>query len=202
MKQINIAVPDGRIGDWEIKTFVVTIEGAAQHNLNQMGGLERYIVPGEYKYLLCHKKEYLRKGYPSGYPVMSNTPAEIIDHMPFIEKAHGRVLIFGLGLGMIVQALIDKREVEHITVVEIASEVIQLSGSYYQNLSSKVQVFQGDAFSCVPTPNFDAVWFDIWDLIDDHNLKQMRLLKKRWKEYVPIRMCWAEKECMELAKYY
>ncbi len=58
----------------------------------------RYIEPGVY-YKLTYKGEV----------IMSNTPAEVNDHLPFIKKANGKVLIAGLGLGMVITELLKKR---------------------------------------------------------------------------------------------
>lgn len=198
--EIKLNVPNGRKGKWQIKTFKLTEEQSELHNLEEIiNNTNRFIPPGvEYKSLLRFEGRYLK----SGYPVMSNTPAEVKDHMPFIKKATGDVLIFGLGLGMVVQALIDKKEVNSITVVELDKDVIELSGNYYCNISDKVKMIQGDAFEYQDNNTYSAIWFDIWDAIEKGNLQEMKLLKARWKDQSPVRMCWAERECKRVEKMY
>ena len=191
--EIKINVPDGRKGKWQIKTFQLTEEQATLHNLEEvMNGTNRFIPANvEYKSLLRFEGRYLK----TGYPVMSNTPAEVKDHLPFIKKATGDVLIFGLGLGMVVQALIEKDDVKSITVIELDNDVIELSGNYYTSVSEKVKIIHGDAFEYRDSNIYNAIWFDIWNAIEEGNLQEMKLLKSRWKNQSPIRMCWAEKEC-------
>lgn len=190
---IDINVPDGKIGNWEIRTFEVSADDAIMYNLRE-GILERFILPGTYKGLYSLNAEC------PGRPIMSNTPSEILDHLSSIEVASGRVLIFGLGLGMVVQALIDKPSVKSIRVIEIEKDVIELSGKYYEKLSKKVNVIQADAFTYNDSMTYDAAWFDIWDSISEDNLGPMKILKNRWKGKANIRMCWAEKECKNLSR--
>ncbi|MCV5648158.1 hypothetical protein OFN55_36090, partial [Escherichia coli] len=58
--------------------------------------------------------------------VMSNTPMEIRTCQDFIERATGRVLINGLGLGMVLHAILQKDDVTHVTVIEKEQDVINL----------------------------------------------------------------------------
>lgn len=194
--KIEIYVPDGRKGSWEIETFKLTKAEADAYNEAESKHLKRYIAHDvEYKQLLRYSAQK-----PAGYPVMSNIPAEVADHMPFIEAAHGNVLLFGLGLGMVVQALIEKKSVNSITIVEIDPEVIELSGTYYQNVSKKIQIHQADALYYMDENRYDAIWFDIWDRIAPENLYQMEYLRERWVDRAPVQMCWAEAECTKLLK--
>lgn len=127
---------------------------------------------------------------------MSNTPAEIKDHLPFINLATGRVLVFGLGLGMVVGALLQKEGINHITVVELEQDVIDLVGSYYQSISNKVTIKRADAFAYDDEQFYDYVWFDIWDNITSDNLSEMQILKKRWSYRSGVCMCWREDDCL------
>ena len=52
---------------------------------------EEYIPPGRYTRLMLH-----------GSVMMSDTPSERISNRFFVMNAHGRILIAGLGLGLIV----------------------------------------------------------------------------------------------------
>lgn len=70
-------------------------------------------------------------------------------------------MIFGLGLGLIVQTLIDKSSVTRIEVIELDNDVIDLVGDYYMQLSTKVIVRQGNALTMEATGKYDAIWFDI-----------------------------------------
>lgn len=189
--EIKINVPDGRVGQWEIQTFHINESDALIYNMMEMRSSHRFIVPGEYKRLVSYDKGSDK----ANFPTMSNTRAEVLDHLPFIMKATGDVLIFGLGLGMVVQALIEKLEVKSITVIEKEPDVIKLSGEFYEKLSPKVKIIHGDALTYNDENPFDAIWCDIWDDIDSENSIEMSILKDRWKKKCPLIMCWAEIEC-------
>ena len=108
--KIDLNLKEGQKGDWKLSQFTVTETEAAMHRVRCIidNYPERTITAGKYWKLT-----------KSGYLYMTNTPAEIRDHIQFINKASGNVLIAGLGLGMVVQALLDKGTCEHITVVEL-----------------------------------------------------------------------------------
>lgn len=67
---------------------------------------DEYIPAGVYRRLSCDNEV-----------VMSNTPMEIRTCEAFIERATGRILINGLGLGMVLHAILQKPDVTHVTVI-------------------------------------------------------------------------------------
>src|SRR3954469_21638435 len=113
----KVTVPEGQCGLWRVERFIVDEKGALTHNLIAARDalmtrrLPRSIIPGEYTRLWC-----------DGEVIMSDTPAEMREHLPIVRAARGHVLINGLGLGMVVAACLNKPEVEHVTVVELAAE--------------------------------------------------------------------------------
>jgi len=119
--QIDIDVPDGISGAHKIETFTVSEEDARLESMRSLySGSHRFISPGTYKRLLR-----------GSTVVMSNTPAEIRDHIYFINKATGDVLINGLGLGMCVAAILKKPEIKSVTIIELVPDVISLVGPTY-----------------------------------------------------------------------
>src|SRR5262252_4517707 len=66
---------------------------------------------------------------------MSDTDAEKRDHLPAYRAIQlsraKRVLINGLGLGMVLKAALTFDHVEHVDVVEIDERVINLIGPHY-----------------------------------------------------------------------
>ena len=94
MNEIKVEVPDGKSGDWEVSTFEVDKHGADFFNLrDNINNNNRKVKVGIYKKLTYKNNT-----------VASNTPAEISDiRWPIYEakKRGGRILINGLGLGMI-----------------------------------------------------------------------------------------------------
>jgi spermidine synthase len=114
----------------------------------------------------------------------SDTPAEMREHLPIVRAARGRVLINGLGLGMVVAACLDKPDVEHVTVVELAPEVIELVADHYlTRYGSRLTVVQADAFAWEPPADahYAAVWHDIWSVVSPENLLPMRQLREKYR---------------------
>ncbi len=102
-----------------------------------------------------------------------------------LQRAHGRVLIAGLGLGMILHPLCVDSRIERITVVEKLQDVIDLVGpsvAGYRNL----QVVHADIFSWLPDPaaRFDTIWFDIWPGWGAANLPEIFALYQRYRQYL------------------
>lgn len=186
--QIDIDVPCGKSGDWEVKEFVVSRHDAAMNNLGQWFNHDsRHITPGKYKALTC-----------KGAVVMSNTPAEVADHMAFISRACGEVLINGLGLGMVLKAILKKPEVGRVTVVEISTDVIALAAPTYQK-DRRVNIVHDDAFTYkIPktADRIDCVWNDIWQHISSDNLPEMARLHRKYSRRCWWQDCWCRQECL------
>jgi len=134
--------------------------------------------------------------------VMSDTPSEIRDHMDFVRCARGNVLVTGLGLGIVTNALALKDCVDHVTVIEKSADVIKLVGPFFKD-NPKVTLINADAYTWRPakgTPKFDAAWHDIWDTICESNRKLMTKLRRRYCRWVEAGMqqCWSQEQldCM------
>jgi hypothetical protein len=187
----KVSVPEGVCGDWRIERFVVSEDDARRFNFGVMmdmlrGAGDRRIEAGAYT--------WLKRGSET---VMSDTPAERYDHAGFVYVAKGRVLVNGLGLGMVIQALLDKPDVTNVTVVEKSSEVIELVASHYlARCNDRLTIEFGDAFLARPSKydRFDYIWHDIWDTICSDNLPQMARLKRKWRGKCGFQACWCETE--------
>ena len=116
-------VPCGQRGDWTLEEFSVSESEAALHNIStlQPGRAHGRIRPGLYK-RLAHRSRGV---------VMSNTPMEILTNREAYSQAKGAVLINGLGMGMLLEAVLAKPEVESVRVVEIDADVIALVGPHF-----------------------------------------------------------------------
>lgn len=106
-----VTVPEGERGDWKVERFTIEANSPGTMYFALRG---RAIHPGTYS-RLKHRKRGV---------VMSDTPAERRDHMGFVWKAKGHVLINGLGIGMCLAAALKKPEVTKATVVEIDPDEI------------------------------------------------------------------------------
>lgn len=189
MNRIEVAVPDGARGAWRVESFEVTEEEAALHDARALfrGCGFASIAPGKYKRLMR-----------GNTVVMSNTPMEIRTHRHFIHRASGHVLINGLGLGMVVSALVAKPDVASITVVERERDVIDLTAPHIDD--PRVSVHHADAFEFTPEPAriYDAVWHDIWDCICADNLPEMHRLHRRYARRSKWQGSWGRGECERL----
>lgn len=171
-------VPFGSQGPWtidEITKYNNPLDFMSHfRSLRDDGGL-MHVPPGKYKRLL-HKTRGI---------VMSNTPMEIRTNREAYYAAKGRVLINGLGMGMLLEGMLSKPEVEYVRVIEIDPDVIALVGPHYLK-DKRVEIIQADAYEYRPATGerFNYAWHDIWDTIDDENLPLMAKLGRKYNKKV------------------
>ena len=189
-EQYKVDVPEGQSGPWSIQRFTISeCESDVQNKMASFAFTTRGTrsFPGTYTMLLR-----------GNVTVMSDIPPEIEEHMEMIEIAKGNILIVGLGIGMVAQACLRKPEVEHLTVVELSPDVIQLTGGHIKSrFGDRLEIIQSSIFEWEPPDgvHYDAVWFDIWDVIGECNLPQMEELKNRFRPISDWQGCWAEDLC-------
>ena len=142
--------------------------------------------------------------------VMSDLPAEIADALPFLDYAAGqscrlRVLIAGLGLGIVPAWLLVHASIARIDIIEIDADVIGLitRGCCEKGAPNKwatdprLHIHHGDAHTWWPSPadrrgcavhgdcvlqagtTWQAGFFDIWDGISPSNLPSIHRLTRR-----------------------
>ena len=186
---IEIKVPDGISGDWEVSTFTVQASELSQRISKLQTG--RGVPEGTYKRLTrC------------GEVIVSNTPDEIWDFSMFLRyRATGKVLINGLGLGVLVQGLLEKPDITEITIIEKSEDVIKLSGPTYLK-DERVNIIHADAFEYKPPKGklYDAVWHDIWDYITSENIPEMKKLHRKYGRFAKYQESWCRKVCETIRK--
>lgn len=170
----KVNVPEGKSGDWAVEHFTVSEEQAKLEMMRSLfsSNRGRGVPAGTYTRLTRR-----------GHTIMSDTPDEIRDHLDPIRAARGHVLINGLGLGMVLQAVLRKPEVERATVVDNSADVIALVGPHYQTMfGDRLTIIQANALEYKPPKGvrFGAVWHDIWDDLCGDNLTQMHTLHRRY----------------------
>ena len=186
--KVDVNVPCGKSGDWAIEEMILTEEDVKLHNFRAaLHGDCRFVPPGNYKKLTRN-----------GTVIMSNTPAECIDFLYFVNcyETKGNILINGLGLGVVLTALLAKPEVEHITVIEISEDVIKLVGPTFAE-DPRVTIIHANAFTWKPPKGvrYNAVWHDVWDNICEDNLPEMTKLHRKYGKRCNYQESWARDLC-------
>ncbi len=187
MNRIECRVPEGVSGDWRVESFTISEENAKRANIRAIFNPLESVEPGNYKRLMR-----------GGTVVMSNTPMEIETNRPIIRNAIGNVLINGLGLGMVLEAILLTSDVTSVTVVEKSPDVIALVAPSFKD-EPRVKIINADAFEYTPAKGqrFDAVWHDIWDTICGDNVLSMTKLARKYARRTDWQGAWCKEECVE-----
>jgi len=136
---------------------------------------------------------------------MTDTPAEIADllgvDLAMAEYGeNGTMLIVGLGLGLVLQRAIVHRHISRIDVVEREPRVIEAVGAYYATLARKygcdLRIYQADIHQWKRPVNawWDLGWFDIWADIDMADMREVKLLRDRFRRHLGWFGAWAQSE--------
>lgn len=114
--------------------------------------------------------------------MMTDTPMERRSNDRLLWKANGRVLVAGLGLGMVLHGILRKKEVTHVTVLEISQDVIDLIAPSLEKYAKRLTIIQADALAWVPPKGemWDTIYFDIWPTVSDDNLTDVARLSRRF----------------------
>lgn len=190
-------IPARKIGGWAVEHFEVTLEDSknsawqAAHRRDIWG-----VVPAGKYARLVHGHDV----------VMSDTRMEREACAEFVDHAQGRVIIGGLGLGMILPPILALDRVESVTILEMHQEVRELvefplRAWVDENVSpaaaDKLKIRKGDVFKWRPPQGAEwdmAIW-DIWTDRTTDSLKDMARLRDRWGRWVKGRqLCWFEHE--------
>jgi len=192
-------IPEKKIGKYEIKHDV--LKRGAEVTVVSLRNSLFYGIPS------CKvnlpRERIIHKLCKQGHGIlMTDSPQETFMMSQAVEKAHGDILVGGLGLGyypsVIAKDMINgkNKKVKSITVVEIDEKVIKLVAPY---LPKNIKVVHADLFKYLASgkAKFDFAYIDIW-----YPTGQME-----WSEYiVPLRRlihkkygfkdveCWAETE--------
>lgn len=138
---------------------------------------------------------------------MSDTTYERRDHSEAVfamdDLKAERVIIDGLGLGMVLSAALSFDHVKHVDVIEKDERVIQLVGGHYLK-DSRVRIHHADARTKVKLwgkdQRWDVGWTDIWPDFCADNLPEMKLFSDfygsrcrwhgNWGEDIVKRSAW------------
>jgi hypothetical protein len=118
-----------------------------------------------------------------GVFMMSDTLTERLTNRYLLRKAHGEVLIGGLGMGMVLHGMAKKAK--RVTVIERSQDCIDLIGP---SLPGNVEIIHADVMEWKPPKGqmWDCIYFDIWPTIDTDNLPEMTKLHRRFAMRKPV----------------
>lgn len=164
-----------KVGIAEIKKRFISEEEASFANI-------RFQIDKNYLFLV-NSGEYVVLKMDGFGVMMSDTQLERRSNIDFINKANGRVMIAGLGIGFIIENIRDKiesGEVTEVVIYEKYKDVIDLVSPYYNDLN--IKIIHKDIFEHKPEKNeiYDCIYFDIWESVCTDNLKEMEFLHRRW----------------------
>jgi hypothetical protein len=213
---LQVSWPVGETEHWKLEQFTVTAEAALLYNSSMALRLQNLlhesyeidglgIVPGTFTRLV--RKE----GNGHNIVFMSDTPAEIGAHLQFLHEAHDTALVSGLGLGVVVHGLLSGINgelipgVDHVTVLEIDPEVIELVGTPLKACyGDRVEIICADAFTWRPPTGaaWQVAWHDIWPSLCEDNLPEMRKLKEKYRKRISYKQwCWGEDKCRQQRRH-
>lgn len=117
----------------------------------------------------CTKKVTFPAIYEGNMPWMSICPSEIFSMREDIKRAHGKVLVLGLGLGYYPFTCALKKDVSEITIIELSQEVIDIFNAeifpHFIN-KQKIKIVKADAIEYLKTVKageYDFCFADVWE---------------------------------------
>ena len=102
---------------------------------------------------------------------MSITPNEIKTMEPGLKKAHGDIIVFGIGLGYFAFMASLKPKVKSITIIENDINIINIFKNNLLPLfpnKEKIKIVQQDALEVIKAPlPYDFAFVDLWHSVED-----------------------------------
>lgn len=191
--RMTVTVPEGECDGVRVERF--TIEDKNVHNLmNALRG--RGTKPGTYTRLMDGNRLW-----------MSDVDAEKRDHVEAVWKMQDpsvrRVLINGLGLGMVLAAALSFDHIEHVDVVEIDMRVMKLVGPHYL-ADPRVVIHHADAYEQAKQwpsgTRWDVGWSDIWPDVSPDDLTTMAKMNRSYNRRCTWHECWAYHRLKEMQR--
>lgn len=123
---------------------------------------------------------------------MSLTPNEVITQRPQIRRAKGRVGVAGLGMGWAVQRMLERPQVQSLTVVERDVAILEYFGApLKQMFGDRLNLVHGDAYEH-DWFLYDVVLWDIWPgMLDGYYDDQFQYLRTQLRRAGIVCEGWA-----------
>lgn len=182
------SIPEGESGLWGVRKVRLSKPYIAKHPR-----LKRLIELPPRTYTKLFRATEATMHLLDGECVMEDTDLELKTHLGFMLRAHGRVLITGLGLGCVVRGCLANPAVEHIVCIEKSASVLVLVGPYMPK--ERLTIIHADALEWVRTHarGFDCAWHDLWsdESAGEPNLHLLHSwLLAECAEEIPLQGAW------------
>ena len=174
-------VPCGEQGIAKVDRVTITKGDAKFANLRSvLHGTSDRVIPGDFTRLFLDGVLIMSDTYHEQY---TNLPVKMAVERVLRHQTECRVLISGLGLGMLLPPLLDAGA--HVTVLEKHQDVIDLVSPHYfkeETWAERLVVLHADAFEWKPPrgEKWDVIYHDIWFDICTDNLDELGKLKRRF----------------------
>lgn len=123
----------------------------------------------------------------AGQLMMTDTDMEKRSNQEFCQRSNGRVLVAGLGIGLIIHNIWGKLisgEVSELIIVEKYQDTIDLISPYFQHPNIKYICHDIFDYKPLKEERFDTIYFDIWPEICIDNLGEIRSLHNSFKNKI------------------
>lgn len=163
-------------------------------------GKLKWEEPCKYTWLGCYTTATLHQG---GEAVMHDTPIELRTHLDFALRAHGSVLITGLGLGCVTRGVLANPRVTRVVVIERDKSVLKLVEPYMPR-DPRLHIVNFEAVAwCEKTKElFDCAWHDLWTN-EDHGEPHLAVVHQKliiaMRKRVKFQGAWAFPRCIRKA---
>jgi len=146
------------------------------------------IVHDDEETLLKHNNQY----------IMSDRESETHEHIPFFNQPlRGKILVTGLGVGLINEYLITIPEIERVVIVEKYKEVIEMVWPHCKR-DERFEVVHADAETWEPTMHFDYAWLDHWtEHFDMKREDWWESVYEKYKPHAVVAMIWKPTHLMD-----
>jgi hypothetical protein len=98
---------------------------------------------------------------------MSLTPSEILSQRAGVKRGKGKVLIGGLGMGWLARRVLERKQVEHVTIYEKDPDVAKWFGEHLKHdFKGRVTIVVGDVWKTA-FDKYDSILLDVWPASGD-----------------------------------
>ncbi len=210
-RKFQVNYPETEQGNFSISKFSIPKLDLKRLRIIRDEGMGRDPGQGTFTKLIETVPGAGRRGADLHRVWMSDTRAEIMEHSPIFNRLEWaeldqgpaiRILINGLGLGLVVHGALQFKNIGHIDVVESNPDIIDLVSPLIAD--PRVTIHDCDAYD-MQWPRgtrWDFAWHDIWPTISDDNLPGMRRLIAKYRRRVHWQDCWQRQGCLKMERLF